>query len=185
MPPSATLSLWAVHISDGVLTGPWLAGGFVLAGVLALLGAWRIREEDVPRVALVTAAFFVATLIHVRVPPTSVHLLLNGLVGVVLGRRAGLAVLVGVFLQAALLVHGGFTTVGVNACVMALPALLAGGLYAGLRRLPWVRRPWFRTGLVAVSTAAWVLSLAYSLALLFADGSGEWDRLHAATARLL
>lgn len=34
-----------------------------------------------------TAAFFVASLIHVPIGPTSVHLLLNGLLGVVVGRR--------------------------------------------------------------------------------------------------
>src|SRR5438132_11685586 len=126
------MMLWAVHISDGVLAGPWLAGGFVVAALLAVLGAWRIRDEEIPQVALLTAAFFVASLIHVRVGPTSVHLLLNGLVGVVLGWRAGLAIPVGLFLQAALLGHGGMTTIGVNSCVMVLPALLASYLFAGL-----------------------------------------------------
>src|SRR3954447_5666156 len=92
--------LWAVHIADGVLTTPWLVGGFALTavlmaaavlthGVLERLRGTRFREEDVARVALLTAAFFVASLVHVRVGPTSVHLLLNGLVGVVLGRRGG------------------------------------------------------------------------------------------------
>ena len=157
---------WAVHISDGVLTPAWLAGGFVLAGALAFLGARRVRDEEIPRVALLTAAFFVASLLHVRVGPTSVHLLLNGLVGVVLGVRAALAIPVGLFLQAALLGHGGFSTLGVNSCVMVLPALLAGQLFAGVRRVPWVRRPWFRAGLVAASTLAWTLSLVYSVTLL-------------------
>ncbi|HZY88254.1 MAG TPA: energy-coupling factor ABC transporter permease, partial [Gemmataceae bacterium] len=84
------IPLWAVHISDGVLTWPWWAGGFAVAGLLALLASWRVRDEEIPRIAVLTAAFFVASLIHVRVGPTSVHLLLNGLVGVVLGRRAPL-----------------------------------------------------------------------------------------------
>src|SRR5205085_10423419 len=122
--------LWAVHISDGVLTGPWCVGGFLVAALLAVLGAERIRDEEIPRVALLTAAFFVASLIHLPVGPTSAHLLLNGLVGVVLGRRAGLAIPVGLFLQAALIGHGGFSTLGINACVMTLPALLAWWLFA-------------------------------------------------------
>jgi cobalt/nickel transport system permease protein len=158
--------LWAVHISDGVLTDRWCAAGFLLAALLALLGAERIRDEEIPRVALLTAAFFVASLIHVPVGPTSAHLLLNGLVGVVLGRRAGLAIPVALFLQAALLQHGGFTTLGVNSCIMVLPALLAWWLFATLRRLPWIREPWFRALLVALSTLAWTLSLVYSIALL-------------------
>jgi cobalt/nickel transport system permease protein len=166
MQGSAGLLLWAVHISDGVLTGPWLVGGFALAAALALVGAWRIRDEEIPKVALLTAAFFVASLIHVRVPPTSVHLVLNGLVGVILGRRSCLAIPVGLFLQASLIGHGGFSTLGVNSCVMVLPALLAGLLFAGLRRLPWVQHPWSRAVLVAGSTAGWLLSLVYSGALL-------------------
>ena len=66
--------------------------------------------------------------VHVRVGPSSAHLLLNGLIGVVLGRRAVLAILVGLTLQAILFGHGGFLTLGVNTCVMALPALAVGQL---------------------------------------------------------
>src|SRR5262249_54977640 len=114
--------LLAVHISDAVLTTPWLAAGFLVAGVLGLLGSWRIRDEEIPRVALLTAAFFVASMIHVRVGPTSAHLLLNGLLGVALGCRVGLAIPVGLFLQAALIAHGGFSTLGINSCIMVVPA---------------------------------------------------------------
>src|SRR5688572_16912531 len=114
--------LFAVHISDGVLGWPVLAGGFVLALLLAAWAARRVREDEIPRIALMTAAFFVASSIHVKLGPmTSAHLLLNGLVGVVLGRRAPLAVLVGVTLQALLIPHGGVTTIGVNACTEMIP----------------------------------------------------------------
>ena len=135
---------FAVHISDGVLTTPWIAGGFVVAALLALVGSFRIRDEEIPRIALLTAAFFVASLLHLRVGPTSVHLLLNGLIGVILGWRAALAVPVGLFLQAALLGHGGFSTLGVNSCVMELPALLAGVVFRLFR--PTVMAPASRRG---------------------------------------
>src|SRR5262245_12978314 len=149
MPVSASLSLWAVHISDGVLTAPWLLGGFVITAALALgavaidaLRSFRrgrpVREEEIARVALLTAAFFVASLIHVPLGPTRVHLLLNGLLGVLLGWRAALAIPVGLFLQAALFGHGGFSTLGINSCVMTLPALLSWGLFALLWPLPWL-----------------------------------------------
>jgi cobalt/nickel transport system permease protein len=165
-----------VHISDGVLTAPWVVGGFGLAALLAWFGAWRIRDEEIPRVALLTAAFFAASSIHVRIPPASVHLLLNGLVGVILGRRAGLAIPIGLALQVALLGHGGWTTLGINSCDMALPALLAALLFAGLQRVPWLRRPWFRAGLVTLSSFLWLLSLVYGVALLGSDRSSgpEW-----------
>lgn len=172
---SAVIAPLALHISDGVLTGPWVAGGFVIAALLMLLAAWRVREEEVPRIALLTAAFFVASSMHIRVGPTSAHLLLNGLVGVVLGRRAPLAVGVGIGMQAVLLNHGGYSTIGINCCVMALPALLAWQAFAALQRVPWLRRPWFRSVLVAGSALAWGLALVYSVVLLATNRLREAD----------
>jgi cobalt/nickel transport system permease protein len=158
---------FAVHISDGMLLPSWEWGGLAVAGLLALFGAWRIRDEEIPRVALLTAAFFVASQIHVQVPGgPSTHLILNGLLGVILGRRALLAVPVGLFLQVALFQHGGYRTLGVNSVVMGLPALLAWLLFAGLNRLPWRGRAWFRGALVAFSFLGFGLSLVYAITLL-------------------
>ena len=191
------LSLWAVHIADGVLAWPWLAGGFVVAGCLALaavavdfvlarLDLRPFREEEIAQIALVTAAFFVASLIHVRLGPTSVHLLLNGLVGVVLGWRAALAIPVGLFLQAALIGHGGFLVLGVNSCVMVIPALLAWLLFAGLSRLPGLRPPRVHTSLVAVlgvliGAAAVLATAALNFLVLLWGGEEDWHTLALAT----
>ncbi|HEX5270177.1 MAG TPA: energy-coupling factor ABC transporter permease, partial [Gemmataceae bacterium] len=166
--PSFTLpTIFAVHISDGMLQPSWEWGGIAVASLLALYGAWKVRDEEIPRIALLTSAFFVASLIHVPVPGgPRTHLLLNGLLGVILGRRALLAVPVGLALQAALFGHGGFLSLGVNSVVMGLPALLAGALFAGLHRLPSLRRPGFRAALVAVSVVAFSLSLVYAVTLL-------------------
>ena len=172
--------LWAVHISDGVLTAPWLAGGFLLAGLLALLAAYRVRDEEIPRIAVLSAAFFVATLMHLPLGPTRVHLLLNGLLGVVLGRRAPLAILIGLGLQAVLLGHGGFTTIGVNACVMTLPALLSAVLFAALRRLPWFGRngntlTWLCGCLLGMISVLTTLILQ-ALVLLW-GGAEDWHQI--------
>src|SRR5262245_51475814 len=147
---------FAVHISDGVLSLSVVVLGFAGAALLAAFAAWRVREEEIPRIALLTAAFFVASSIHVKLgPATSVHLLLNGLVGVVLGRRAPLAILVGVALQALLIPHGGLTTIGVNATVEMLPALAAAALFPALRA--WLRggTPWRRPCLVGAGAFLW------------------------------
>jgi cobalt/nickel transport system permease protein len=160
------LPLWAVHIADNVLATEWWVGGLVGAAVLAALGAWRIRDEEIPRVALLSAAFFVASSFHLRVGPTSVHLLLNGLVGVILGWRACLAIPIGLLLQYLLVSHGGYYTLGVNSCVLALPALGAWGLFRALQRVPWLRHPWFRSALVGLCAFVWLLSLVYSATLL-------------------
>src|SRR5438445_4671803 len=157
---------FAVHIPDGnVLTPSWLIAGYVVAGILVWVASWRIQDEEIPQVALLTAAFFVASLMHVPVPglPSSAHLLLNGLLGVVLGRRAALAIALGLLLQAVLLQHGGLTTLGVNCCVMALPALLAWQMFAIVQRLPRWRSPAPRGVLVAGAVVAWSMSLIYGL----------------------
>lgn len=158
--------MWAVHISDGILLNGWWVGSFALAGLLAVLSAWRVRDEEIPRIALLTAVFFVVSSLPVRVGPGSAHLLMSGLLGVVLGRRASLAILVGVALQAVLLGHGGSTTIGINTCIMSVPALLAWQLFAGLKRLPWLGNQWFRTSLVGLSVLVWSLSAVYGLVLL-------------------
>ena len=72
----------------------------------------RPGREGVPKASLLTAAFFVASWIHIPVPPTSVHLVLNGLVGAALGYYAFPAILIGLFFQAVMFQHGGLTTPG-------------------------------------------------------------------------
>ncbi len=174
--------LWAVHIADGVLANPWLLGGFLLAAGLALLGSRRLREEEIPRVALLSAVFFVASTLHVRVGPTSVHLLLNGLVGAVLGWRAALAIPIGLFLQAALIGHGAYSTLGVNSCVLVLPALAGAVLFDQLRLVAWSRRPILRAGVVGFCALAWLLSLVYGAALLFTTPITSLDSLDLTAA---
>lgn len=158
--------LFAVHISDGVLAWPWLAGGFALTALLLWLATWRLHEEEIPRVAILTAAFFVSSLIHVKAGPTSIHLLLSGLVGVVLGLRAGLAIFVGLLLQVFLMQHGGWLSLGVNTCVMTAPALLSFVLFQMLHRVPWIKEPIARSVLVGLGTLVWIYSAVYSVTLV-------------------
>jgi len=114
-----------MHIADGVLSAPVLIGSFVVSATITGITLKKIKPEDMPRVALMTSAFFIASLIHIPIGPTSVHLILNGLVGIILGPAAFVAILVGLVLQALLFEHGGITTIGANTVMMGLPALLA------------------------------------------------------------
>jgi cobalt/nickel transport system permease protein len=178
--------LWAVHISDGVLTRFCSLGGFLAAGLLMFLGAWRVRDEEIPRIALMTAAFFVVSLVHVPVPGgPRTHLLLNGLVGVVLGPRAALAIPLALFLQAVQFGHGGISALGVNSVVMVVPALASWLLFRALNWHPLIRRRSVRSGLVLVSTFAFALSAVYAAALLWSNHSGEDLQLAPANALLL
>lgn len=158
--------LLAVHISDGILQLPWVVGGLLLSAILYWMGVRRIRDEEIPRIALLTAVFFIASTMHVPVGRTSVHLLGNALVGVLLGWRAAVAIPVGLLLQAMLLGHGGFFCLGVNACVQVAPALGAWLLFRGLHRVPCIARPWCRGVLVAFSSFLAILSVVYGVVLL-------------------
>ena len=169
------LSLLAVHLSDGALATPWLVGGFVGAGVLLVVASWRLSDDWIPRIGVLTAAFFIGSTIHIKLAilPTSVHLVLNGLIGVILGRRAPLAVTVGLGLQYLLLAHGGLSTLGINACIVAIPAVAAGLLFPLLRRagLP----PFLLGCLLGAGAAAGSVVLNFLVLLL--GGKEDWATL--------
>ncbi|MFW5489122.1 MAG: cobalt transporter CbiM [Desulfovibrio sp.] len=113
-----------MHISEGVLSGPILLAGGALTVVGTAIGLKKMDYDHVMTVALVAAAFFVASLIHVNAGPASVHLILNGLAGVMLGWAAFPAILTGLLLQAILFQYGGLSALGVNTFDMAGPAVL-------------------------------------------------------------
>jgi len=158
--------LVAVHISNGVLAWPWVAAGIVGAIALVSIGAWRLQPEEVPRIALLTAAFYIGSSMHVPVGVTSVHLVLNGLVGVILGWRSALAIFVGLLFQAVLLTHGGYLELGVNTCVISPPALLAGAAFRALNRVRWLKHPATRALIVALAAAVWLVGAVAAIALL-------------------
>jgi cobalt/nickel transport system permease protein len=87
-----------------------------------------MNTQEVPKVALLTAAFFVASLVHVPIGPSSAHLILNGILGILLGWTAFPAIFIGLFFQAVLFQFGGLTTLGVNTMNMAVPAVIMGAL---------------------------------------------------------
>jgi cobalt/nickel transport system permease protein len=170
---TAAGTLFAVHISDGVLADPWLVGGFVGAGLLLVVATWRLTDEWVPRIGVLTAAFFIAATIHFKLGFTSVHLILNGLVGVVLGRRAPLAIAVGLTLQYFLLAHGGWTTLGVNTCIIGVPAVLAGWAFPLLRR---AGVPPFPLGFL-LGAGAVAMSVGSNFLVLLVGGKEDWETL--------
>lgn len=99
------------------------AGGAFSLGALAVsLG--RLKPEDIPKTAVFAAVFFVCSLITVPVGPTTVHPILNGLMGLVLGWAAVPAIAVALLLQMVFLGFGGLTAYGVNLANVALPALV-------------------------------------------------------------
>lgn len=124
-----------MHAPDGTISHELVVTGFVVAGGVGLLTLRRLPDIEIPRVAVMGSAVFVASLASIPILGVPLHATLNGLAGVVLGPASFLAVGVAVVLQALLFGHGGVTTMGFNVCVMGLPAMAVGW---GFRR--WVRR---------------------------------------------
>ena len=114
-----------MHISEGVLSAPVLLSGGALSAVGVAVGLKTMDEKDIPKTAIVASALFVASLIHIPLGPTSVHLILNGIAGMILGWRIFPAFLVSLFLQSVLFQFGGLTALGVNVFNVALPGILA------------------------------------------------------------
>ncbi|NVM20403.1 MAG: cobalt transporter CbiM [Desulfobacterales bacterium] len=113
-----------MHISEGVLSPSVLVAGAALTTAGVAVGLKRLDHEEIPSAGILSAAFFVASLVHVPAGPASVHLVMNGLLGLILGWKAFPAILVGLGLQALLFQFGGLTTLGVNTLNMALPAVI-------------------------------------------------------------
>ncbi|MCK0206622.1 cobalt transporter CbiM [Starkeya koreensis] len=114
------------HIPDGILSAPVLIGGGLLAAGGVALAVRGLDDRAIPRTAILSAAFFAGSLIAVPMGPTSIHLLLSGLMGIMLGAGAFAAVLVALALQVLLFGFGGLTTLGVNTVNIALPGVLFG-----------------------------------------------------------
>ena len=95
----------------------------------------------------------------------SVHLILNGLLGAILGFAAFPAICVALLLQAVLFQYGGLTVLGVNTLDMALPAVVC---YLAFRPFlgagGWVRSVGaFCCGFLAVLLAGGLTALALAL----------------------
>ncbi len=113
-----------MHIVDGALSNPVVIGGVVAAAGGIAMGLRSLDIERIPTAGVLSASFFVASLIHVPIGPSSVHLILNGLAGLLLGWAAFPALFVGLLLQAVFFGFGGLTVLGVNTLNIALPAVL-------------------------------------------------------------
>src|SRR5580704_11705268 len=117
-----------MHIGEGILTTPAgqcvLAAGAIAAAAGTFVGLRRLDEEQIPKAAVLGSAFFVASAIQMPLGGSSVHLILSGLMGLVLGWAVFPVVLVGLILQMAFFSIAGPTVLGLNTVIMALPGVI-------------------------------------------------------------
>ncbi|VTM25578.1 cobalt transport protein CbiM [Stutzerimonas stutzeri] len=156
-----------MHLSEGVLHAPVLLANAVLAAGGVAIGLRKLEQERLPLTALFAAAFFVAGTIHVPVGIGSVHLILNGMAGLFLGWTVFPAFLIALLLQVLFFSFGGFAVLGVNLCIMAIPAIIAHYLWrARLRPQMSLKDRLFvgiGAGVVGVGGAAALASLELML----------------------
>jgi cobalt/nickel transport system permease protein len=158
-----------VHISDGILAPEILALGFIITGIILVYSLSRIQIEEIPKLSLVTGAMFIASLIHIPIGPTSVHLIFAGLAGIILGFAAFPAVFIATVLQALLFQHGGITTIGVNSMNIGLPALISASIFwLGVKKTNY-KQKYLIFGSMAGSLAM-ILTLVFSSITLIITG---------------
>ncbi|MDH5217221.1 MAG: cobalt transporter CbiM [Gammaproteobacteria bacterium] len=152
-----------MHISEGILQGPTIAIGFAVAAVGAALTMRKMDLEEIPKISVITALFFVASLIKVPIGVASIHLILNGVAGIVLGKRAFVAIMIGIIFQAIIFGHGGLSVIGVNTAMMGTGALVAYGVWQLRHRFSFAKKEVvfaFIAAAMATITSGSILALA-------------------------
>lgn len=165
-----------MHLSEGVLHSSTLLIGAVGAVIGLAIGLKKMTGDKLALTALFSAAFFVASTIHIPVGIGSVHLILNGIAGLFLGWRVFPAFLIALTLQALMFSFGGLAVLGVNLCIMALPAVVV-----RLCVFPWLKANVCRQRLIVSGILSGVIgvcgaALLASCVLAF-DGSNQYHDL--------
>lgn len=150
-----------MHISEGVLKPEILIAGVVASSVLTAYAFKTLQHKEIPKTAVLSALFFLASFIHIPIGPTSVHLVLGGIVGALLGIRAFIAIFIALLLQGVLFGYGGITTLGINLFNLATPTLLAYFMLRMTKKSPQKIKylTWFFIGSLPLSISALLLSI--------------------------
>ena len=156
-----------MHISEGYLSGPVLISGAALTAAGCAIGLKKLDYDQIAQAGILASAFFVASLVHVPIGPSNAHLIMNGMVGLLLGWGAFPVIMAALLLQGIFFQYGGITTLGVNTIIMAGPAVV---VHYGCR--PWLAKPdrigtaaAFCAGAGAVALSALVMAAS----LIFTD----------------
>ena len=153
-----------MHLSEGLLRPEILIGGAVISAAFTLYAFKTLKDDEIPKTAVLSALFFLASFIHVPIGPTSVHLVLGGIVGAMLGFRAFIAIFVALLLQGVLFGFGGLTTLGINLFNLATPTLIGYWLFMLPSTKRWQKDMlWFLVGFIPLALSAFLLSLTLAL----------------------
>jgi len=153
-----------MHISEGILKPEILITGAAISAIVTIYALKTLKNDDIPKVSAFSALFFLASFVHIPLGAASVHLILSGIVGAVLGIGAFIAIFVALLLQGLLFGFGGVTTLGVNLFVLAAPAVIGYLLFKVRYKKAWQKNIlWFCVGFLPVAFGALLLSAVLAL----------------------
>jgi len=153
-----------MHISEGVLKPEILIVGAVISIGITAYALKKLKNEEIPLVAVFSALFFLGSFIHIPVGPASIHLVLNGIIGAILGIRAFITIGIALLLQGLLFGYGGVSTLGINTFNMAVPALLAYTIFSLHVKSSWLKKiKYFSVGFLPVTLSALMLSITLGI----------------------
>ena len=174
----------AMHISEGILPGPWASLWFGISLPFVWYGLHDIQRRSKQRpymkalVGLVGAAVFIVSCMPVPVPwvGTCSHPCGTGLAAIVIGPWATVVVTsIALLLQALFLAHGGLSTLGADICSMGLAGAFVG--YAVFHLARRLGASWFVAAFLAGLLSDWatysVTSFELACALSSAGRLGE------------
>lgn len=152
-----------MHISEGILSGSVLIAGWAgtVAGVS--VGLKKTNPDKIVRVALLSSAFFLASLVNVKVGPSSTHLSLLAPMGLILGWAAFPAILIALLLQTVLFHFGGLLVLGVNAFIMGFSSVSVYLMFGKKIRESGSKIFSFIAGALAVIIAALLVGLCLGI----------------------
>jgi cobalt/nickel transport system permease protein len=176
-----------MHIPDGLMDPTVSAIGWieflVVLGAVLLLAGNRVKEKNLPRVAVLSAGIFVAQMLNFPVGGgTTGHLVGGALFAIIAGPTVAIiGMTVVLLIQALMFGDGGITALGLNALNMAVIAPLTGwGVYTLLKTMTEKGgRSSAASGFV-VGAAAWAsvfvaaAACAAELAVSYAVSSGAY-----------
>ncbi len=156
-----------MHISEGILSGSVLLAGWAGTAAGIAVGLKKIDSSRIVRTALLSSAFFLASLVNVRIGPSSTHLSLLAPMGLILGWGVFPAVFTALLLQAVLFHFGGLLVLGVNTFIMGSASLSAYLLFGrivreGAGRLSVITASFF-AGSIAVILGAFLVGVCLGL----------------------
>lgn len=156
-----------MHISEGILSGGMLITGWAGSCAGLAIGLKKTDMNKITRTALLSSGFFLASLVNIKLGPSSTHLSLLAPMGLILGWGVFPAVFIALLLQAILFHFGGLLVLGANNFIMSISSLIIYILFGRLIRESsnkiLVTTLAFISGALAVIIAAFLVGLFLTL----------------------